>query len=150
MKRFLFCMVALVLVALVPPMPAFSAFDKPESQVVMAITEVAQGAPVSVTINNRRHRTGYLQVKTENETGAASLVVTVFGNTALGDFLLCTSSAITANQTTTILLGSTLTAAGAIADVCDWPLPGSVTFTFTDSVPATDFDVTASIFWVTD
>jgi hypothetical protein len=120
-------------------------------QVIMAETEVANGAPVSVTITNPWHKSGYLVIKTANETGAASLVVTIFNVHGGVDHLVCTSSAITTETTTTMVLGSSLTAAAPYQAVdCIWPMGEVVKFTFTDSVGATDFDVTAHMEWLVE
>ncbi len=149
MKRTLALVMALLAVFLALPIDAEAA-GKNKRQVIMALTEVATGAPITVTITNPTNDTGYLVVKTENENGVASLVVTVFNSTVLGDFLVCTTTAITTDTTTIALLGSTLTAADGITDVCDFAMGMQVKFVFTNSGASTDFDVTADMEWVTD
>ena len=149
MRRSLALFLSLLAVFLALPIDAHAA-GKNKRQVIMALTEVANGAPVTVTITNPSNASGYLVVKTENENGAASLVVTVFNSTVLGDFLVCTSTAITTDTTTVVLLGSTLTAGDGITDVCDFAMGTRVKFVFTDSVSSTDFDVTADMEWVTN
>jgi len=145
-KRLLFLMLALLLF-----LPASAgAAGKNARQVVMALTEVATGTPVTVSITNPRNITGYLVVKTENETATASLVVTVFNQTALGDVAVCTMAAIATNTTTVALLGSEVAAAQGITDACDFPLGRLVKLTFTTSGAGADFDVTADVEWVTD
>ena len=119
-----------------------------ERQVVMALTEVATSAPVTVSVANQNHATGYLVVKTENETATASLVTTVFNETVLGDVAVCTMAAITTDTTTVALLGSEVAAAQGITDACDFPLGRLVKITFTTSGAGADFDVTADIEWV--
>lgn len=116
---------------------------------IMSITEVATGTPVTVALTNVGARTGYLVVKTENETATADMVVTVTIESALGDILVCTSSSITTDTTTNILLGS-LVAGGAegITDACDYPLGANLNFIFTTSGVGADFDVTAELQWV--
>jgi hypothetical protein len=120
-----------------------------ERQVVMAETEVATGTPVTATIANVDHTTGYLIVKTANETATASLVVTVTIESALGDVLICTSTAITTDTTTNILIGS-LAAGGqeGVTDACDYPAGLGLNFIFTTSGAGADFDVTAEMQWV--
>lgn len=117
-------------------------------QSIMALTEVNNSAPVTVQLANLGRKTGYLVVKTENETTEASLVVTVTIESPLGDILVCTSTAITTNTTTYILLGSTIAAAAPITDACDFPLGRTLNFIFTQSVADKDFDVTAEMQWV--
>lgn len=120
-------------------------------QVIMAETEVAVGTPVSVTINNPWHKTGFLVIKTANETGTASLVVTI--SLVLGgvDHLVCTSTAITADGTNVMVLGSSLTAASPFDAVdCIWPMSEVIKYTFTDSGGGTDFDVTAHMEWLVE
>ncbi len=141
--------IASVVVIAVAPSDAYAS-GKPTRQAIMALTEVAEGAPVTVTISNSRWRTGYLVIKTENETTSASMIVTVFNVSPLGDVLVCTTAAITTNTTSTFLLGSTLGAGEGVLAPCDFPLGRRVKFTFTDSVSSTDFDVTADMEWVTD
>ena len=119
-----------------------------ERQVVMALTEVATDTPVTVSVANRNHATGYLVVKTENETATASLVVTVFNETLLGDVAVCSMTAITANGTNVALLGSEVAAAQGIADACDFTLSRLVKITFTTTGVGADFYVTADIEWV--
>jgi hypothetical protein len=140
---------ALLLVLLLLLPSAAGAAGPNERQVVMALTEVATGTPVSVSVLNQNHTTGYLVVKTENETPTASMVVTVFNTTELGDVLVCTMAAITTDTTTVALLGSL--AAGSqegVTDACDYPLGRIVKITFTTSGGSADFDVTADIEWV--
>ena len=93
-------LLALLLLLFVPQLSAAATAWENTLQTVMASTEVATGTPVTVTIGNRYHDTGYLIVKTENETAAASLVVTVLNSTALGDILVCTMTAITTKPRT--------------------------------------------------
>ena len=119
-----------------------------ERKVVMALTEVATDSPITVSVANRNHATGYLVVKTENETATASMVVTVFNETVLGDVAVCTMAAITTNTTTVALLGSEVAAAQGITDACDFTLGRLVKITFTTSGSGADFDVTADIEWV--
>ena len=136
-----------LLVVLFVAAPA-SAQLRNKQQAVMAITEVATGTPVAVKLSNVGARTAYLVVKTENETAAADMVVTVTIESALGDILVCTSSSITTNTTTNILLGSLAAAAEGIDDACDFPLGGGLNFIFTTSGVGADFDVTAELQWV--
>lgn len=121
---------------------------KNERVAVMALTEVATGTPVSVTLNNVGRLSGYLIVKTENETAAASMVVTFLSTSALGDTLLCTSSPITTDTTTTILFGLDLSAAEGVTDACAFPATRSIKVTFTTSGAGADFDVTSDIEWL--
>ncbi len=146
-QKLLFVLIAMFAFAL--PHPAAAA-GKNARQVVMALTEVATGTPVTVSITNPNHRTGYLVVKTENETATASLVVTVFNETILGDVAVCTMAAITTDTTTVALLGSEVAAAQGITDACDFALGRLVKLTFTTSGGGADFDVTADVEWVTD
>lgn len=121
-------------------------------EVLMTSEEVATGAPVIKYItDNLGAESAYLHVKTENETADASLVVTVYANETLGSMLLCTSTAITTNTTTHMLLGS-LAAGGAegITDACDYPLTRSLTFIFTTSGAGADFDVSAVLHWLVE
>ena len=143
-RRFLIALLICLL-----PISAGAA-GKNRRQVIMALTEVAEGAPITVTLANPNHREGYFKFKTENENGAASLIVTVFNVTPLGDILICTTTAVTTNTTWTTLIGSSLTAADGIDQACIFPMGGRVKFTFTDSVSSTDFDVTADMEWLTD
>ncbi len=129
--------------------PAFGA-GKNKRQEVMPLTEVATGAAITVTIANPSNRTGYLIVKTENETATASLVVTVSNVSTLGNALVCTLTAITTNTTTIALLGSLIAAGGPLADACDFPMSRLVQLVFTTSGGGADFDVTAEIQWVTN
>ena len=117
---------------------------------IITVDEVATGTPESTTIENQSHATGYLVVLTENETATASLVVTVYNSTTLGDFLICTMTAITTNTTTIALVGSTVAAADGITDACDFPMSRKVKFTFTVSGGGADFDITAEMHWVSD
>lgn len=135
-----------LLVVLFLALPAQAGKNKQQS--VMALTEVATGTPVSATIDNANSTVGYLVIKTENETATASLVVTVLNSAAIGDFLVCTLTAITTNTTTIALLGSTVTAADGITDACDFPMGRRVKFTFTTSGAGADFDVTADVEWL--
>lgn len=128
--------------------PAYAAFNHTET--VLAITEVATGSPVVAALANDYNTTGYLIVKTENETAAASLVVTISGSNSVGNVLLCTSSAITANETNVIMIGSLAAAGEGIDDACDFPMTRIVVFTFTVTGAGADFDVTAAIEWVAD
>ena len=66
----------------------------------------------------------------------------------LGDILVCTSSSITTNTTTNILLGDLAAAGEGITDACDFPLGRSLNFIFTTSGAGADFDVTADLHWV--
>ena len=136
-----------LLVVLFVAAPA-SAQLRNKRQPVMAITEVATGTPVTVTLSNVGARTAYLVVKTENEAAAADMVVTVTIESALGDILICTSASITTNTTTNILLGSLAAAGEGIDDACDFPLGGGLNFIFTTSGGGADFDVTAELQWV--
>ena len=127
--------------------PVHAAYNNVQS--IMTSTEVATGAPVSVTVTNNLHNTsGYLVVKTENKAASASLVVTVLNVTASGNFLICTSTAITTDTTTIIMLGSTATAADGVTDVCGFAMSRSLIFTFTTSGGSADFDVTADVEWL--
>jgi hypothetical protein len=139
---------ALLLVLLLLLPSAAGAAGPNERQVVMALTEVATGTPVSVSVLNQNHTTGYLVVKTENEAATAVLVVTVFNETELGDVAVCTMTNITADTTTVALLGTEVTTAGGVTDECDLPLGRLVKITFTTSGSNADFDVTADIQWV--
>jgi len=144
MRRILYLVTALLLLL---SLPAAAAWPN-SGQSVMALTEVALGAPVSVTIRNQRHTSGYLVIKTENETATASLVVTVFNVSDSGSFLVCTTTAITTETTTIALLGSTVGAADGITDACDFPMSREITFTFTVTGAGADFDVTADLEWL--
>jgi hypothetical protein len=119
-----------------------------ERQVVMALTEVATGTPVSVSVLNQNHTKGYLVVTTANETATASLVVTVFNEHELDDTLVCSLTAITTNSTWVTLFDSSLTAAAGVDQVCIWPMGRLVKLTFTTTGTNADFDVTADIEWV--
>jgi hypothetical protein len=145
MRRILLCA---LLIALLPSLS--SAAGKNKNQNIMSATEVAVSAPVSVTKRNPSNRTGYLVIKTENETATASLVVTVFNAHSSGDILVCTLTAITTNTTYTALLGSSLTAADGIDEACIFPMARDVKYTFTVTGVGADFDVTADVLWVTD
>ncbi len=144
MMRRLILFAASLLIAL----PVWAGVEDNVVQLVMADTEVAVGVPISATISNTYHTAGYLVVKTENETSAASLTVTVLNSTALGDFLVCTLTAITSNTTEVALLGSTVAAADGVTDACDWPMSDVVKFTFTVTGAGSDFDVSATMHWV--
>lgn len=139
---------ALVLASIftIVSLPIFAA--EPTRQSITTGNEVSTaGGAESVTITNDGGAVGYLTVKTENEEATASLVVTVFNSTPLGDFLVCTMTAITTDTTTVALLGSTVTAADGITDACDFPLTESVKFTFTVTGAGADFDVSADMDW---
>ncbi len=136
---------------------ALSATAEHTSVELMALTEVATDTPITVnydssTVTRRdadhgvidsQFESAYITVVTTNETATASLILTVFGVNDLGAYLICTSTAITTETTTTILLGSLATAAGGIADACDFPLPKSLRFVFTTTGVGADFDVQA-------
>lgn len=111
----------------------------------LASTTVATGAPISATYSGPPSDgpSAYLLVTTANEVNTASLVVTVFGRNAAGTYLLCTSTAITTETTTAILLGSLAGAGEGITDACDFPLPSSLTVTLTVSGTDASFDVSA-------
>ncbi len=151
MKRFRFLVVLLAFL-----LASSSAFARNmnERQVIMALTEVATGAPVSVTISNPNHLYGYLIVKTENETASASLVVTALLVTELGDMLICTSSAVLTDTTVYIALGGGMinVATGAveegIGDRCEFPTGRRMKYTFTVTGAGADFDVTADMEWL--
>jgi hypothetical protein len=148
MRRILALVATLCLI----PLPSFGAYDLPQKQVLITATEVATGAPVAMTFGNRRHRTGYLVVKTENEVATASLVVQV-QNAGLGAVTICTMTAITTETTTVAILGSEIAAlheGAAVTDACDWPMSGSFNVAFVTSGAGASFDVTAHIYWVTD
>jgi len=118
-------------------------------EVLMTTEEVATGTPVIKYItNNLGSNSAYLHVKTENETADASLVVAVYANETLGSTLLCTSTAITTNTSTHMLLGSLAAAGEGITDACDFPLTRSLTFIFTTSGAGADFDVSAALHWL--
>jgi hypothetical protein len=145
MRRVLLCALLLVL------LPSLSsAAGKNRNQNIMSAVEVAVSAPVSVTKTSPSNSTGYLIVKTENETSAASLVVTVLNAHRSGDILVCTLTAITTNTTYVALLGSSLTAADGIDEACIFPMARDVKYTFTVTGGGSDFDVTADVLWVTD
>jgi hypothetical protein len=146
MRRFVLSVYMLALMLL--PGPALAGAARNVGISIMAETEVAVGVPVSVTISNPWYTTGYLIVKTANETATASLVVTVLNVTSTGDILICTSTAITTETTTAIYLGHSATAAEGITDVCDFAMSRSVKFTFTTSGAGADFDVTADMEYV--
>ncbi len=146
MKRAL----AIALLTLLAASELSMAAGKNEYQSVMALTEVATGSPAAITITNPNHDTGYLVIKTENETATASLAVTVLNASILGNYTVCTMTAITTDTTTVALLGSTVAAADGITDACDWPMSRRVGFLFVVSGAGADFDVTAHIQWVTD
>lgn len=146
----LLALMALSLGAVLAPLVAGPAFAVTRNArlSIMAITEVATGAPVTVNINNIDHAAGYLSIKTENETSDASLVVTVFNKNPLGDILICTTSAITTEKTTVIMLGHWTTAAAGIDEVCAFPMAIAMAIVFTTSGGGADFDVTASMEFV--
>ena len=148
MRRFILFWALIVL--LVPSVASAieSTTDKNVREVIMALTEVAVGVPVSVTIDNPGHTAGYLVVKTENETAAASLVVAAFLSSPLGDEAICSTAAITANVTTTSLFGSLAAANGQVSTACDFPMPRSIKFVFTVTGAGADFDVTAEMQWL--
>jgi hypothetical protein len=124
-------------------------FAEEKLQAVMATTEVStSGGAVSKTITNPYSQTGYLFVKTENETATATLAVTVYNSSTLGDVLVCTLTDITTETTSVALLGSTVAAAGEVLDACDFPMGRQVKYTFTVSGAGADFDVTADMEWV--
>lgn len=108
---------------------------------------VATGSPVSATYSGLASDgpSAYLLITTANEVNTASLVVTVLGRNAAGTYLLCTSSAITTETTTAVLLGSLAAAGEGLTDVCDFPLPQSLTVTLTVSGTDASFDVSAVI-----
>jgi len=115
-------------------------------QTLMTATQVATGSPVTVTIDNIGYSSGYLIVKTENETATASLVVTVTGDNDLGDISLCTTDAITTNTTEHTLLGAMPGVENVppdIENICDFPLTHRLNFTFTVTGVGADFDVSA-------
>lgn len=142
MRRWLACLAALCISG-----PAGAAYNRAES--IMPSTEVATGAPVSATLENNQHNVaGYLIVKTEDKNNSASLVVTILNVTPSGNFLVCTSTAITTETTTVIMLGSGAAADEGITDVCPFPIGLGVAFTFTTTGASADFDVTASIEWL--
>lgn len=140
-------LLALMLGALLAPLVAGPAFAGSRNAriSIMPITEVATGTPVTVQINVIESSIGYLLIKTENETATASLVVTVFNKNPLGDFLICTTGAITTETTTVIMLGHWVTAARGVDEVCEFPMSLAVEFVFTISGAGADFDVTASL-----
>jgi hypothetical protein len=147
MKHLFSVLMVVVLICLSLPANA----GKAKRQTVMAITEVSTaGGPVVKTITNAQNATGYLVVKTENETATASLVVTVYNGSTLGGILVCTSTAITTDTTTNILIGSTVAAGEGITDVCDFPTGRTNTIVFTVSGAGADFDVTAEMEWVSE
>ena len=141
----------LLLALLVVSLPSFaSAAGKNKVQNILDAVEVAVSVPISVTASNPSNSTGYLIVKTENETAAASLVVTVLNAHLSVDVLVCTLTAITTNTTYVALLGSSLTAADGIDEGCIFPMARDVKYTFTVTGAGSDFDVTADVLWVTD
>ena len=144
-ERILIAVLAILLCAA----PAGAA-GKNARQVIMALTEVAVSVPITVTIDNPRAREGYFVFTTANETPSASLIVTVFNSTPLGDFLVCTTTAVTTNSQWTTLLGSSLTAADGVDQACIFPISRRVKFVFTVTGDSSDFDVTADMEWLTD
>jgi hypothetical protein len=146
MKRFILFWALLVLIV---PSVAM-ATGKNKRQLIMAATEVAVSAPVSVTITNGNYATGYLIIKTENETASASLETTVLMVSPLGDELLCTLTAITIEATTSFLLGTFVGPSSDVLATCDFPMPRQIKFTFTVTGAGADFDVSAEMQWIGD
>lgn len=142
MRRIFILLAAILLIA----SPAMA--QKNKTQSILTITEVATDAPVTVTVSNPYFNTGYLSVKTENETATASLVVTIYNVTPLEDILVCTMNAITTDTVTNVLLGYYQPAAAGVDQVCSWPLTRTVKFVFTTTGVGADFDVTADMEWV--
>ena len=94
-------------------------------------------------VHSGQFDSGYLTVKTTAEVATASLIVTVLGVNSNDAYLICTATAITTETTWVVLLGSAVTAAEGVDQVCDFPLPQTVRFTFTVTGAAASFDVRA-------
>lgn len=146
MKR----LAVLVSLLLLAPAVAFAQFSPtPVPRAVVAVaTTVPNSVPLVVVVGNA-DPAAYLVVKTTAEVATASLVVTVALDSDLGDQTLCTMTAVTTNTTSLALLGSSMTAAGAVLDACDFPVAGPLSITFTVSGVGASFDVEADLHPVT-
>ena len=137
----------LVLIGLLLPTIASAQFFSPAPTplpVIAAATTVATGAPLTVVVSNP-DPSAYLIIKTTNEVATASLAVTVALDTDLGDQIVCSLTAITTNTTTLALLGNSQAAAGAVVDVCDFPVAGPLSLVFTVTGASAAFDIEADL-----
>lgn len=116
-------------------------------QTILPTQTVTTGSPVTITIANLGHTTGYLVVKTENDVATPNMQVTVRIDNPLTDIDLC-SLVISTETTTVLLIGAEGIAAGeGIDEVCETPLGREISFVFQIGVP-TSFDVTAEMQWL--
>jgi len=141
--------ILLAVLAALFPLSA-SAATKSSIDPVMAITEVAVSVPITVSISNPRNSQGYFTFTTANETATASLIVTIFNASVLGDILVCTTTAVTTNSQWTTYLGATVTPSSGVDQNCIFPMARDVKFVFTVTGAGADFDVTADMLWVTE
>lgn len=104
------------------------------------------GGPVSVTVATKGPGPIYLVINTSSEVATASLEVTADLAHQFSDTnTLCTSSAITTETTTVVLIGSDATAGSGVATVCPFPLAEATTFTFTVTGASAGFTVAADL-----
>jgi len=145
MKRFAVLLIAIMLTL---SAPALAGIKGRGDLVTEANTVSTAGGAESFLLNNVGTTFAYLTTVTSEEVGTASLVITVYNVTPQGDVLLCTSSAVTTETTTAILLGSSVTAASDVDQVCTLPLSRRVKVTFTVTGTTASFDVDSGIEWL--
>lgn len=152
MKRLIFIL-TLITVVFVFPIASYAS-GKSTRQQIMAVTEVAAGAPVLISgLNTPNNSRGYLIVETTNETSTCTLTVILYGMLQGGNQPLCTLTAITANTTWIVAIGEIFegfTPSESIDQICEWPIPDQYAVGFTCAGAGADFDVAADIYWLTD
>lgn len=138
MRRILALALALLLLAV----PAVAGRNT-SHLIVDDVTVSTAGGALSVTVSNPSATTAWMIFETSNEVNTASLVVTAYAVTALGDLLLITTGAINTEVLRSVLVGS-LGAGGSNPNgISDFPATIRLKFTFTVSGADSSFDISA-------
>jgi hypothetical protein len=106
------------------------------------------GGALSVTVSNPSATTLWVIFQPSNEVGTASLVVTTYAVTALGDVLLTTNPSVgVGGVTRSALIGSLGTGSGPNV-VSDFPATSVMKYVFTVTGAGASFDVSAYVYYV--
>jgi hypothetical protein len=138
--------ILIVLFLLVLSLPAAARNTR---KTILDAETLSANVPQTIKVSNPKHTRGYLVVVTSNEVATASLIVTthLIGPNATAD-ALCTSTAITANATTTISYGNIATAEEGVTDSCVFPIADPVSITFLVTGAGASFVVSADLILV--
>ena len=140
MRYLLAILIALLLAA---PAPA----GQNEFATILNAVVVDPASPQTITIYNAGATRGYLWVTTASEVGTASLAVTVTMNDDQGNSIAAatTSTPITTNTTTALLIGARQSVGDSVLSECCFPLGRAITVSYVVTGADSSFRVDSSM-----